>query len=103
MRDARLAHGGRVALGMTGVAPQPADRAIATILSGGIPARRINDQADATTRLAADLASLLQRAFEIGACIAAYSDDEGTTYSVEGPLTFTVEWDPVSDRWNAHT
>ena len=88
---------------MTGVAPEPADRAISTVLSGGQHVRRVNDQADATNRLAADLASLLQRAFEIGACIVPYVDREGSLYSVEGPTALTVDWDPAANRWNAHT
>jgi hypothetical protein len=88
---------------MTGVAPEPAPLAIARVLAGGLAARRINDQADATARLATDLASLLQRAFEIGACVVPYSDDEGTVYAVEGPTALIVEWDPAANRWNART
>lgn len=58
------------------------------------------EQGLAVKRIAHDLASVLQRGAEMGICIVADVDDEGTSYAIEAQHgEATVEWDPATQQW----
>jgi hypothetical protein len=60
-----------------------------------------NMQAKGVQRLAHDLASLLQRAFEMGICLCPDIDeDEGNSYILEAQHgEATVEWNAADETW----
>jgi len=59
-------------------------------------------QADGVARIAHDLASLLQRAYELGIAVCADVDAEGTDYSIESTHSDAdVRWEPAMKCWTA--
>ena len=86
---------------MTGLAPEPADRAIARVLAGGLT--------DTPTSIAAALTEVLNRAVASGTCVIPYIDiGDGhfeVLYSIEGgPRTtpcWGIEYDTATGQWHA--
>jgi len=82
---------------VTGLAPEPTDRAVARILAGGL--------ADTPETIARDLVSLLERARAINTAISPFDfdGDPETIYSVErigGPGSdHIVRYNPERAAW----
>ena len=59
-------------------------------------------QDSSTDRVAQDLASLLNRARELGVVVCADVDEDGTVYSVESTNRHAdVWWSPSAQQWKA--
>jgi len=84
---------------MTGVAPEPAERAVARVLAGGLD--------DTREDIARDLMRLLDRADANNTAIVPYPDGETAFYSVE-PLDghgsdHIVRYDTSRRAWGYST
>jgi hypothetical protein len=81
---------------VTGIAPEPADRAIARLYAASVH--------DYAGQIADSLAALLNEATGLGVSIVPHPDPDGfldPTYSVEARTVHTVQWERPAKAWLA--
>lgn len=78
---------------MSGIAPEPADRAIARVMAGGLE--------DPEADFAARLAALLNDGIRLAIAVIPHEGDwhNDPAYCCEGRTAHTVTWDRAASTW----